>query len=338
MRHRHAQRGCVPGRCAAYHAAWCDARSVVHDTRIAAIRRHLHPRIHSHVFRRTGTLQTATANTPRWDYNPSTHALNGLLIEEARTNLLLNSATLGTQSVTTTAVATTLSFYGTGTVTLSGTSTGSLVGTGAANRVALTFTPTAGTLTCTVTGSVTNAQVEAGAFATSYIPTTAASVTRQYDVAQMLTTGWYNTVASSLSGECIIQQSPNPSATLARDICCISDNNTTNRLILRGQTTASASALLGTSIAGTTTFSGALGNVSANGVSKMCGAWNGTTANGSLNGAAPVSYAVGMPGSITTLTIGNGTAGSGLWINGWMRRVRYWPRALSNAELQSVTT
>ena len=35
----------------------------------------------------TGTLQTATANTPRWDYDLVTHALRGLLMEDARTNL-----------------------------------------------------------------------------------------------------------------------------------------------------------------------------------------------------------------------------------------------------------
>jgi hypothetical protein len=122
-----------------------------------------------------GTIQTATANTPRFGYDPVTHAPMGLLIEEGRTNLLLNSATLNTQSAAVTAQAYTLSFYGTGTVTLSGTSTaGPLVGTGAfPRRVALTFTPTAGTLTLTVTGSVLNAQLEAGLFATSWITTAA---------------------------------------------------------------------------------------------------------------------------------------------------------------------
>ena len=44
----------------------------------------------------TGTLQTAAANAPRWDYNPSTHVLNGLLIEEARTNIVLFSADAST--------------------------------------------------------------------------------------------------------------------------------------------------------------------------------------------------------------------------------------------------
>src|SRR4029077_17321879 len=63
-------------------------------------------------FDASGTMQTAATNAPRFDYDPVTHALRGLLIEEQRTNLLLNSATLGTQSVTVTATATTLSFYG----------------------------------------------------------------------------------------------------------------------------------------------------------------------------------------------------------------------------------
>ena len=106
----------------------------------------------------------------------------GLLIEsEARTNLVLNSGTLATQDVTVTTVTHTLNFTGTGTVTLSGASTaGPLVGTGTGedNRASLTFTPTAGTLTLTVSGTVTNAQLEVGATPSSYIPTAGASATR----------------------------------------------------------------------------------------------------------------------------------------------------------------
>ena len=107
----------------------------------------------------------------------------GYLQEGSRINLLLNSGALSTQSVTVAAVPYALTFYGTGTVTLSGTSTaGPLVGTGANQRVTLLFTPTAGSLTLTVTGSVQFAQLEAGAFASTYIPTYASAVTRDVDV------------------------------------------------------------------------------------------------------------------------------------------------------------
>jgi hypothetical protein len=133
----------------------------------------------------SGTLVTVGNNVPRTGhhiYNGSAWVNEGILYEsEARTNLLLNSGTLATQSVTVSATGNTLSFTGTGTVTLSGVSTaGPLVGTGTGenNRVNLTFTPTAGTLTLTVSGTVTNAQLEAGSTPSSYIPTVSSTVTR----------------------------------------------------------------------------------------------------------------------------------------------------------------
>ena len=90
-----------------------------------------------------------------------------------RVNLLSSTATLSTQSITATPRQQTLSFKGTGTVTLSGASTaGPLVGTGASDRVSLTFTPTAASLTLTVTGTVTEAQLELGPAFTTYQPVT----------------------------------------------------------------------------------------------------------------------------------------------------------------------
>ncbi len=73
--------------------------------------------------------------------------------------------------MTTVATSYKLSFTGTGTVTLSGTSTaGPLVGTGANDRVSLTFTPTAGTLTLTVSGFVTLADLRTADAAAKNIP------------------------------------------------------------------------------------------------------------------------------------------------------------------------
>jgi len=138
-----------------------------------------------------GLIKTASTNEARFDHDPVTRESLGLLIEEARTNLLLNSSTLSTQTVTVAAATHTLSFYGTGTVTLSGVSTdGPLVGTGSNQRVDLTFTPTAGSLILTVSGSVTNAQLEIGSFKTSYIPTTSSQVTRAADIAEITGTNF----------------------------------------------------------------------------------------------------------------------------------------------------
>jgi hypothetical protein len=123
------------------------------------------------------------ADVPAFAVDPAT-GRTGYVHNPAATNLFLNSATPATQSFTVTAQAYTLSFYGTGTITLSGASTaGPLVGTGAApNRVSLTFTPTAGTLTLTLSGSIVRPQLETGTAATSPITTGGSAVARSGDV------------------------------------------------------------------------------------------------------------------------------------------------------------
>ncbi len=134
-------------------------------------------------FDSSGAIQTAAINEVRLNYEPITKEFLGVLIENASTNILLNTLTLSTQSATVSALQYTLSFYGTGTITLSGTHSATIVGTGVfPNRVTYVFTPTVGTLTLTVTGTVQRAQLELGSTATSYIPTVASQVTRAADV------------------------------------------------------------------------------------------------------------------------------------------------------------
>lgn len=88
-----------------------------------------------------------------------------------RRNRFLNTATLSTQTVSSvTANPITVSFKGTGTITFSTAYSGSLVGTGVNDRVTATFTPSAGNLVCTVSGTVTEAQCENASAATPYQP------------------------------------------------------------------------------------------------------------------------------------------------------------------------
>ena len=387
-------------------------------------------------FDSSGTMQTAAINAPRWDYDPVTHALRGVLIEEQRTNTLWPSlipggaawAAIGATTVTANAViapdgTTTAGLVAANTtasdvrgvinaiapgtngttVTLSafvkttsgancyfqvnagGAATayfdltagtgvvGADLGAGITNksvtispypngwyRVSYTLTPSAtggisfyiGPCTTVSTSGdnrqsvgvvgqgiyIWGAQVEQGAFPTSYIPTTSAAVTRAADVATMPTSTWFNAVASSLAADFIVAQSPNPSFVNSRSPTGLGAGTDTNVIRLWGQLSNSSVAAISTAIAGVNTNSASLGNTTANAVMKLAGAWNGTTAVGSLNGAAAVSQSIGMPAGLNTLTIGDTSPGSTNYINGWVRRVRYWNRALSAAELQSVTT
>lgn len=144
-------------------------------------------------FDRDKMLQTVSNDVQRINWNPLTGAFEGVLVEPARTNSLVqtNAAAyrltlaqtvrFGTGYLTP-LVPYTLSFYGTGTVTLSGVVATTVIGTGEWVRTVLTITPTAGTLTFTPSGDVLYAQFEQGAYPTSWIPTTTTSVTRAADI------------------------------------------------------------------------------------------------------------------------------------------------------------
>jgi hypothetical protein len=128
-----------------------------------------------------GLIKTALANVPRFDYSEGLDP--SLLLEPQQTQIYELTEVMSTQTKTVTAVSHTVGFYGTGTLTFTGAFTGSLVGTGINDRVELIFTPTAGSLVSTVSGSVTKSQLVTGNVLGSYIPnTTTGTVTRLADV------------------------------------------------------------------------------------------------------------------------------------------------------------
>ena len=126
-----------------------------------------------------GLIEDVVAtNIPRIDYTDGTASI---LLEPLSTNLIVNSELNNIENIVVSAVSHTISFYGTGSITLSGTHSATLSGTGANDRVSLTFTPSAGTLICTDSGSVDKKQIEALPYSTSYIPTSGQIATRLAD-------------------------------------------------------------------------------------------------------------------------------------------------------------
>ena len=71
---------------------------------------------------------------------------------------------------------------------------------------------------------------------------------------------------------------------------------------------------------------------------KAAMSWQTGAQASALNGVLGTTAAVAQnPTGMTTLRIGAIT-GNAQMLNGWVQRVRYWPRILTNTELQSVTT
>ena len=279
-------------------------------------------------------LTTAAVDEPRIDHDPATGVCLGLLIEETRVNDLLNSATLSTQNVTVTNGAYTLSFYGTGTVTLTGTASPevALVGTGSANRVSLTFIPAAGTLTLTVSGSVLLAQLESGPHATSYIPTTSVAVTRQRD--SCYTTAlepWFSEAEGTLFAEYLIPWAHNSSETTSRRVVEINDGTAGNRQI--GALIASGSRSSLVTSGGAAQASINVGAFAANVIQKQAVAWDtDDVAVYASGGASGTDSSATMPTGLTTAMLSY----SGADLNGYIRKVKFYPRRLTNAELAAL--
>jgi hypothetical protein len=281
-----------------------------------------------------GVSQTATNDVPRFDHNPTTGESLGLLVEEQRTNLLLNSATLSTQSVTVTAVAHTLSFTGTGTITLTGVSTaGPLVGTGTgeANRVSLTFTPTAGSLTLTVSGTITNAQLEAGAFRTSYIATTGSAATRSADVAS-ITGSAFSGFYQQDEGTMFVEYNRPASVAGLRSMAALSDGGFTNRTTFRtdSPTLLTVFALNGGVLQ--TSFSLAVASGANN---KAAAAYKLNDCNAAANGLIGVNDTSATVPVVDRLSIGSVLNAEPSC--SYIRRITFWPTRLPNSTLQSLT-
>jgi hypothetical protein len=165
------------------------------------------------------------------------------------------------------------------------------------------------------------AQLEAGAFATSYIPTVASQVTRSADVATMTGTNfssWFN----QTKGTFVVGYD---SAASGFGVL----GNNTSGYVLASSTRDLKTFNGTTSVASANTL--AVGAIGSGAVS-----YDSTGRSVVLNGGA-IATAAGVLQTITTLFIGHDAAFSGARLNGHIRSVRYYPIRLSNAQLQALT-
>jgi hypothetical protein len=180
------------------------------------------------------------------------------------------------------------------------------------------------------------AQLEAGAFATSYIPTTSATVTRAADVASITGTAfssWYRQDEGTVFASALVPTVA-PSTAL-QTIYAISDGSTDNRISAYKRANADTSARLDVTAA---TVSSAFINAGTFGLSNVIvSAVRVNDFAVSLNGLAPVADTSGNVPSVNQINLGT-YIGATSSLNGHIRRLTYWPVRLANPTLQSITT
>jgi len=246
----------------------------------------------------------------------------GLLVEEARTNLFLNSQAPATQTITVANGSVyTVSVYGNATLTLSGAATGTVT-----QGNPLTFTASTTSLTVTVSGaggSFQNAQVELGAWATSPIVTAGASATRAIDDVRLTKVP---TIGASYSFTVWgIPQSP-PADAANQIAAGVSDGTQNNVACLYRQATTGFGNVFNNATGGTAANFSWLGQLNT---------FPLLAQNALVKGAETLTGASGL----NAFTIGMLPAPASASWNGLVTRVALWPTTpLSGAQLQAITT
>jgi len=179
------------------------------------------------------------------------------------------------------------------------------------------------------------AQLEAGAFATSYIPTTTTSVTRNADAVSMTGTNfsdWFNQSEGAISVEFNKPIAASNSSFVR--IWEMSDGTTSNRMrmMLGATTTANYDCTSGSVAAGFMD----MGAYSANTNAKMVGAYKTDSFAASQNGASPSTDVSGtISWTLNKLVLGGNATGGGSYLNGYIRKFMFYPQRLINNEVRA---
>lgn len=179
------------------------------------------------------------------------------------------------------------------------------------------------------------AQLEAGSFATSYIPTVASTVTRSADVASVNTLSpWFNNAQGTWFAEMDVLSVAASTYHAAFEAFLSSDDNARMFVDIDAGT---AKGYIRQNTAGSGTFMSTGVSVSANSAVKIAMAFE-TNNNATSAGGSAVATSTTTTPTIDTVYLGRfGSAGASLPMCGHLRRIAFYPRRLTNAELQALT-
>jgi hypothetical protein len=182
------------------------------------------------------------------------------------------------------------------------------------------------------------AQLEVGAFATSYIPTVASQVTRSADICNItapMFAPWYNQSAGTF-----LVEYTQGSGTTARAATVASDgtNSNTVELYIDGSNDATTLPFYGVYVAGAAQAALSFAAATQNATHKMGAAYQANDFAGSVDGASVVTDTSGTLPTVNRLSIGSSGTAATAFANGHIRRVTYYPFRASNNQLQALTT
>lgn len=199
---------------------------------------------------------------------------------------------------------------------------------------------------------VWGAQLEAGSFPTSYVKTTTSQATRAADTAQMIGTNfssWYRQDEGTLFGEALSNVFTDTEAGMVTSSLAIAAiyntvSRRSNGLVMGREDSGTAFAVAAvrsydSSGNSTTTINAGNGSFSPSIFTKMAAAFSSTGSAFAVKGAASLLGLAQQKSEANTLAIGYGadTAYQTGRLNGCVKRLVYYPKRLTDAQLQAIT-